>query len=60
MAIINTENGWKVRVLMVGEESLLLVGKKGRNELTKKYKWEKVRERVEAGLEAWVRGKFGF
>lgn len=37
IAVITTDNGWKVKVLAVGEESLLLIGKKGRNEMTKKY-----------------------
>jgi hypothetical protein len=35
---------------MVGEESVLLVGKKGRNEMTKKYLYEKVKGKVENNL----------
>jgi hypothetical protein len=32
-------NGWKIRVLLLDEEFLLLRGKQGTKELTKKYRW---------------------
>ncbi len=31
LAVVVTDNGWKVKVIQVGEERLLLVGKRGRN-----------------------------
>jgi hypothetical protein len=36
------------------------VGKKGRNEMTKKYLYGKVKEKVEKNLEEWVKFKFSF
>lgn len=51
-------NGWKVRVLLVDEEFVLLRGRQGMKELTKKYKWERVKDKVAGGLENWVKFKF--
>lgn len=53
-------NGWKVRVLLVDEEFVLLRGRQGVKELTKKYKWEKVKDKMAGGLENWVKFKFEF
>lgn len=43
-------NGWKVRVLLVDEEFVLLRGRQGVKELTKKYKWERVKDKIAGGL----------
>lgn len=43
LGVINTQNGWKVKVLLVNEQNILLIGKKGRNQMSKKYLYQKVR-----------------
>jgi hypothetical protein len=53
-------NGWKVKVLLIDEEFILLRGKQGLKELTKKYKWERVKDKMTTGLEDWVKFKFEF
>lgn len=42
------------------DEFIILRGKQGTKELTKKYRWEKVRGKMAAGLENWVKFKFEF
>jgi hypothetical protein len=53
-------NGWRIKALLLEEEFVLLRGKQGTKELTKKYRWEKVRAKMAAGLEDWVKFKFEF
>ncbi len=60
LGIYTTENGWKVQVILVDDKNLVLVGKKGRKDLTKKYVYAKVKDRMENGLEEWVKYKFSF
>lgn len=47
-------------VLLVDNQNVVLLGKKGRKELTKKYVYEKVKDKMGNGLEDWVRYKFSF
>lgn len=51
-------NGWRIKVLLLDDEFILLRGKKGGKELTKKYIWSKVRQKIIGGLEPWVKLKF--
>ena len=51
-------NGWRIKVLLLDDEFILLRGKKGGKELTKKYIWSKVRQKITGGLEPWVKLKF--
>jgi hypothetical protein len=37
---------------------LILRGKRGTKELTKKYIWERVKNKMNSGLEEWVKFKF--
>ncbi len=53
-------NGWRVKVLLLDEEYILLRGRKGSKEMTKKYQWERVKSKMSSGLEQWVRFKFEF
>ena len=54
-------NGWKVKVLLVDRQYLLLRGRKhGGKELTKKYLYSRVRHKMEVNMEDWVRMKFEF
>lgn len=49
--------GWKVKVVMINHEHIILKGQRGRQAITKKYVYEKVKAKVETGLEAWVSSK---
>ena len=54
--------GWKVKVMLMNHGEFIAVrGRKGRKkEVTKKYIYERVKNKVEKGLEEWVRNKFEF
>lgn len=47
-------------MILVDEKNLVLVGKKGRKDLTKKYLYAKVKDKMENGLEEWVKYKYSF
>lgn len=53
--------GWKVKaVLLEHGEFLVLKGRKGKKEVTKKYIYEKVKSKTDKNFEEWVSGKFEF
>jgi hypothetical protein len=43
-------NGWNVKVLLIDGTFVLLRGKRGSKELTKKYLFEKVKNKISNGL----------
>ena len=45
-------------MLLLDEQFIVLRGRKGIKELTKKYNWERVKNKMKDGLEGWVRMKF--
>ena len=51
-------NGWKIKVLLLDDEDLVLRGKKGGKELNKKYLWSRVKSKMSAGMEEWVKMKY--
>ena len=51
-------NGWKIKVLLLDDEYVLLRGRRGGKELTKKYMWERVKNKMGNALEEWVKLKF--
>ena len=51
-------NGWKIKVLLLDDEFIVLRGRKGIKELNKKYLWERVKGKMTNGLEEWVKFKF--
>lgn len=53
-------NGWKIKVLLLDDEYIVLRGRKGIKELNKKYMWERVKNKMTSGLEEWVKFKFEF
>lgn len=49
-----------MKVLLLDNEHLLLRGRQGTKEMTKKYLWERVQQKMSNGLEEWVKFKFEF
>lgn len=45
-------------MLLIDEEFIILRGRQGLKELTKKYRWERVKNKMGNGLEDWVKFKF--
>lgn len=43
-------NKWKIKVVLVNDEFIVLKGLKGGRQLIKKYQWERVKSKITNGL----------